>query len=159
MSEFTIDERLFQRGQTWSECQESWIPSRTAFLAAIKQATPLPGVTRDTGSEPLRVCVYYNPFQAISSRLLPAIGVSFDRYGIAARYFDEDIFFPRFYSHLGRVLPCIFTLDPSGRPAAIWRPDPAVLGDLAEPAFARRMAVSLVATLSLETNPGGREGV
>ena len=127
MASFRFDNPFFQRGQTWTECLESWVYRRRRFLASAADATvlPLTASILEELTEPKRIAVYYNPSGPDTFRVLPLIGSTLDHLShVETRFFNFDFFFPVLYTHLGRRTPKLVFLDRNGEWIAVWGPGP-----------------------------------
>lgn len=119
-----FDNRLFQRGLTWSECMASWRPSRSSFLQDVEDAPGLPNLKDlllrlDSG----RFVILYSPYSLDCRRSLPILGPLFGNMGnLNVRFFAMEHFFPLLYPVFGRPVPRVCLLDESGKPCSTWGP-------------------------------------
>ena len=129
MNNWNMNHRLFQRGQTWLECRESWTFQRDYFLKKTLEQPQLA-----TASEAYkkmkadkRILVYYSWWALDSLKSLPVIGNTLAlNPQIEVRYFRAEVYVPVLYAHLGRKAPQIVLLN-DGEVDAVWGPRPELM--------------------------------
>ena len=119
-----IDQRFFQRGNTWQETVEGWAQDRELFLGLNQSLQNLPkfqaAVLR---MEPSRYVVLYRPKLPMAILGLPALGKTLDQADhLVSRFFNTEFFFPLLHSDYQRIALGIFSLDNQGVPKLIWQP-------------------------------------
>lgn len=105
-----INDRLYQRGQTWRECLGSWEHEREILLRHFKDsdANPL------RFPKSLRFLIWYQRDRVDTMPQLAFLlrqSASDDR----TRFFDADVFFSRLYEVFGRSGPAILAVDSNGQ--------------------------------------------
>ena len=127
MTIFHFDNRLFQRGQTWEECIESWEYKRDTFLHNVREGRTLKSTAKLLLKLPnhTRIAVYYSNAMLDSLKALPMLGNTFAQDPhIVTRYFCGEHFFPILYEVLGRKMPQVLFLTRSGASRPVWGPRP-----------------------------------
>ena len=123
---FSFDNPLFQRGMTWSECKETWLPQRDRFLQYALQAELLTETFQAMATMGYnRMAIVFNPMSTDSLMSLPFIGKTLNlKESLQVRYFDFTWFFPVFFPHLDRKVPQLLVLKDDGSMRASWGPRP-----------------------------------
>lgn len=126
---FKIDDRLFERGQTWNECVEDWTYQRALFLKSVSVKNALTRTSvllKRIGHG--RLALIYGEASLDSLIALPYLGKTLDAFpGIQARFFRFELFFPVLFPGLGRRVPRLLSLDGNGAATAIWGPRPETM--------------------------------
>jgi len=160
MISFIIDERLFQRGQTWESCIESWLPEREDFLRRVKHAPLLQGLTGlGECEDKARIAVYFNPHLEDTRRALPALAAGLEHGGVTARYFEEDIFFPDFFTPFGRARVILILLAPDGSVERTWQMTRGAGEREDDARFLARLENEIAARFATAGNPEAAEPV
>lgn len=126
MDSFRFDHKLFQRGQTWRECMESWSFRRNLFLERALQDFSLPKLEAAVAASPgSRIAVLFHPKTLDAMKTVPILGNVLGRIpGGEPRFFALDIFFPVFSQPFGRISPRVLLLQEDGRAGSSWGPRP-----------------------------------
>lgn len=127
--EAKVDQRFFQRGNTWQETVEGWAQDRDLFLGLNQSLQNLPkfqaAVLR---MEPTRLLVLYRPKLPMAILGLPALGKTMDQADhISSRFYNTEFFFPLLHPKYQRLALAIFAADPNGGQKLIWRPSKETL--------------------------------
>lgn len=151
-----FDRQLYQRGQTWQECRESWRIGAADFLERVVAAPDLPLASAALAAWPrhCRLALYHDEVTLDSRVLTPLMGAGLSRCPrVSLRLFQQDFFFPLFHRDLGRDLPRLLILDDAGHVPAMWGPRPAALDAIAgkgDAAYATLKAEEAAAALDEE---------
>ena len=129
MDAFRFDHKLFQRGQTWRECMESWKYRRDLFLERALQDFSLPKSEKVLASmTDRRIVVLYDPKMLDAMKTVPILGNVLSRIpSLELRLFSQDIFFPVLYQPFGRHSPRLLLLEAEGRVEELWGPRPEAI--------------------------------
>jgi hypothetical protein len=130
MDVFRFDDKLFQRGNTFSECIEWWFDEREAFLRRVDQKIVLRQTLEQANQLPsgTGVAVYFSNYLLESALTLPWIGRTLDGLkDIEVRFFCKEFFFPVLSPAFGRQTPKIAVLNKAGFPVQYWGPRPEQL--------------------------------
>lgn len=134
MNPFQLSNKLFQKGQTWHECVESWQGRRRLFLERLDQASQLrqtSGILASHVGES-RLAVYFSQWSTDALMALPFIGVTLSgQPHVQVRFFSSEFYFPLLHEALGRCTPLLLLLAPNGEAYEVWsqRPEEMQLQD------------------------------
>jgi len=119
-------QRLYQRGQLWTECVEEWTHQRHYFLERVRQSQVLDECYRFLQSvPPRRLLIIYGLTSLDSLFCLPHLGPTLARSEhLTTRYFCLEYYFPTFIDAFGRSSPKLIALDQNGVPTVLWGPRP-----------------------------------
>ena len=127
---FKFDNRLFQRGQTWRECLESWGVNRQDLLLRSKSGRPLQQTSQKLTALPegSRIAVYYGQWSVDSVKTLPHLGKTLETSPkVTCRFFCEEVFYPMMNEPFGRKVPKLLLLDGQGWVINTWGPRPKAI--------------------------------
>lgn len=102
----SISNKLYQRGQTWSECLACWQSQREDLLNTLEK---MPSSTLQLPAD-LRFLVWFNP-DVISPQLCLLLKLFADN--DRARFFSKHIFFAPLHGVFGRHDPALVALNAS----------------------------------------------